>query len=345
MGMAEGKDLEEARTGLLAQIGTTANASEEAENQRLKQVEAGAPTNAFGGLRDRTEIDFPYPEWRLQRAALKEYRRTLEEFRQTGAVAEKELGDFCHLINPPNLPGIVFLAYCAACEEIERWQEEQAKPEVPFSRSDALGGDAQPEPEEQESERDRAEDDENAAEDEEGAEGREREADAARLRTLLEERRRLGRAQEVLSPERPVRVSAAVEPVRTPVILRGVEFEPHAPGHWTRRDPRLPQLDIAPPPADLPAADDQTETLLNAIIGECHFLMREVAFRSLCQEQAAEDRVNWVGAALRMAETGAKVAKSVARLRHGPKIQESHHKVTVENKVAVVAQGGGGPSL
>ena len=136
--MAEGMTLTEARAGLLAQIGARAKALEEPENQSLEQLEASV--DAFNGLRDRTETDFPNPEWRLQRAALKEYRRTLEEFRQTGAVAEKELGDFCHLINPPNLPGIVFLAYCAACEEIERWQEEQAKPEVPFSRSDALGG-------------------------------------------------------------------------------------------------------------------------------------------------------------------------------------------------------------
>lgn len=341
--MAEGKALEQARTGLSTQI-ATANAPEEAENQRVEQADPVAAEGCFDGLRDRAENQFPYPEGRLRCAAAREYRRTLEEFRQTGAVAEKELGDFCHLINPPNLPGIVFLAYCAACEEIERWQEEQAKPEVPCSRSDALAEHAQPELEEEESGRDGAEDDKNAGEDEEEAEGREREDDAAMLRRLLEERRRLGQAQEVLSPEPPAYIPVVVEPVRTPVILRGVEFEPHAPGHWTRRDPRLPQLDIAPPPAELPAADDQTETLLNAIIGECHFLMREVAFRSLCQEQAAEDRVNWVGAALRMAETGAKVAKSVARLRHGPKIQESHHKVTVENKVAVVAQGGGGPT-
>ncbi|HEX3945054.1 MAG TPA: hypothetical protein VHW69_13290 [Rhizomicrobium sp.] len=237
----------------------------------------------------------------------------------------------------------MFLAYCGACEEIERWQNEQVKPEGACSPSDILGKDAQAEPEEEESERDGAEDDENAVEDEQEADGREREDDAATLRNLLE-RRRVGTAQKVPVPEPPACVPAVVEPVRMPVLLRGVKFDADVPGRWTRHEPAVPQLDIDPPLQALPAADAQTETLLNAIIGECHFLMREVAFRSMCQAGVAEDRVNWVNTAMRLAETGAKVAKSVGRLRHGPEVRQSHHDFTVTNKVAVVAQGGGGPT-
>ena len=78
------------------------------------------------------------------------------------------------------------------------------------------------------------------------------------------------------------------------------------------------------------------------MIGECHFLMREVAFRSMCQAQVLEDRMRWVDAAMRLATTGADVAKGVARLRHGPQIKETRQTVVVENKVIAVAQGGGG---
>jgi hypothetical protein len=64
-----------------------------------------------------------------------------------------------------------------------------------------------------------------------------------------------------------------------------------------------------------PMPDDETEALLNAIIGEMHFNMREIAFRSMCQVKDLNDRMEWVNATMKMAECGAKVAESVARLR------------------------------
>jgi hypothetical protein len=139
----------------------------------------------------------------------------------------------------------------------------------------------------------------------------------------------------------PAPMSAVARPVG---LLRGVAFDPDVPGRNTRFEPTISQLDVAPPPARLPEADDHTETLLNAMIGECHFLMREVAFPSLCHARVADDRLNWVEKAMDLAKTGAIVAKAVARLRHGPAVRESHQKITVENKVAVV-QGGGGCAI
>jgi hypothetical protein len=124
-------------------------------------------------------------------------------------------------------------------------------------------------------------------------------------------------------------------------LLRGISFDPDVPGRDARFEPAIPQLDVTPEPDQLPASDDQTEGLLNAMIGECHFLMRAVAFPSMCHARVADDRLTWMGKAMQLAETGATVAKAVARLRHGPTIRESHQKITVENKVAVV-QGGGG---
>jgi hypothetical protein len=124
-------------------------------------------------------------------------------------------------------------------------------------------------------------------------------------------------------------------------LLRGVAFDPDVPGRDARYEPAIPQLDLALRPEALSASDDETEALLNAIIGECHFYMREVAFPSMCHARVADDRLHWLGKAMQLAETGARVAKAVARLRHGPTVRESHQKITVENKLAVL-QGGGG---
>ncbi|HUJ47307.1 MAG TPA: hypothetical protein VLV55_09265, partial [Rhizomicrobium sp.] len=53
------------------------------------------------------------------------------------------------------------------------------------------------------------------------------------------------------------------------------------------------------------------------MIGELHFHMKEVAFRSMCQAGDLGDRMDWVNATIRLAEAGAKVADSVTGLRSG----------------------------
>ena len=67
-----------------------------------------------------------------------------------------------------------------------------------------------------------------------------------------------------------------------------------------------------------PLAVHDTEQLLNGLIGECGFLMREVAFRCIIQSAGVEDRLAFMRSAMSFAETGAKVADSVARLRAIP---------------------------
>ena len=82
------------------------------------------------------------------------------------------------------------------------------------------------------------------------------------------------------------------------------------------------------------------------MIGECHFLMREVVFHSICNSTDHAERVDWVNSAMRMAETGAKVADSVGRLRNGPQITQTAHRMTVEKIIATTGAptgpGGGG---
>ena len=125
-------------------------------------------------------------------------------------------------------------------------------------------------------------------------------------------------------------------------MLRGVPFDPDALGRYARWEPAIPQLELVPVPENLPAVDDQTQALLNAIIGECHFYMRAVTFPSLCHARIADDRMGWVSKAVQLAETGAKVGKAVARLRHGPGVKETRHTTTIVQNRLESGQGGGG---
>jgi len=81
-----------------------------------------------------------------------------------------------------------------------------------------------------------------------------------------------------------------------------------------RRQVRLADERADGAEADKPAPPD-TETLLNALIVECHALLRDVAFRSACLTPDADERIRFLTAAQNLATTGANVGKVVARLR------------------------------
>jgi hypothetical protein len=94
-----------------------------------------------------------------------------------------------------------------------------------------------------------------------------------------------------------------------------------APLRQAHRVPPLsfePQLSrIAHPQApDVRDAAD-TESILNGLIAECHFLMREVAFRTICDSRDPLDRLRFLDVTLGMMKAGARVGDTVARLRHG----------------------------
>ncbi|HEY8696950.1 MAG TPA: hypothetical protein VIM02_04985 [Rhizomicrobium sp.] len=127
-------------------------------------------------------------------------------------------------------------------------------------------------------------------------------------------------------------------PERVP--LRGELFQPDAPGLYPFSRPtselKLSREDVLP-------RDGETHLLLNAIIGECHFLMREVTFRSLCRATELEDRMTWLTASMKLAETGARVGDSVARLLNGPEIRHTQHTQMIQHgQVAAVANAASG---
>jgi hypothetical protein len=87
-----------------------------------------------------------------------------------------------------------------------------------------------------------------------------------------------------------------------------------------------------------------TEDLLNGLIGECHFLMREVAFRSMCQCSDPQDRMLFMNSAMNCAKTGAEIGNAVVRLRGGSVTSETVHTMRVErvDRTMSSAEGGGG---
>jgi hypothetical protein len=99
-------------------------------------------------------------------------------------------------------------------------------------------------------------------------------------------------------------------PLNYPATERPEMPDLDVPGRLPEDNPRL----IRRPPE----TSDDTELLLNAMIGECHFMMREVGFRCIIQTSDAQERMQFMNSVMSFARVGAKVAKSVARLRTAP---------------------------
>ena len=114
--------------------------------------------------------------------------------------------------------------------------------------------------------------------------------------------------------------------------------KPSPKPYSTKRHVRLPMppVELVAPAREAPPPD--TETLLNALIAECRFLMHEVAFHSMRLTPDADDRLRFMSAAESMAITGAKVGESVAKLRGGTTVvEERRQHMLVEHVQRVVA--------
>ncbi|MBV9570407.1 MAG: hypothetical protein JO056_04110 [Alphaproteobacteria bacterium] len=196
-----------------------------------------------------------------------------------------------------------------------------------------------------EEEDDEEDDDEDESEDSSGESSEELREPSPTSRVIGELRQRI-EAQKARIAEPPAVPQRIASQSAKPAValLRGVAFDPAVPSRMNKYDSGVPQLELAPLPDQLPPDGAQTEALLNAIIGECHFMMREVAFRSMCQADVLEDRRIWANTAMDFARTGAKVANSVAGLRHGVGVKETRHTTIIQNQVAAQVVGGGGPS-
>jgi len=227
---------------------------------------------------------------------------------------EKEWEDFAHLTNPPNLQLLVHDAHCQAVAAIEDWQngeEERRRVEESQARRAA----------------------ELLAWEEER-----RVADIRQWETFKQR----GPEDDERDLREAARLVAFARPPEPPLPqLRGVEFDARAPSKLSSYQDDGPLLDLERPEAPTLPPDLETEAMLRAMIGECHFLMREVSFRSMCQARVLEDRRDWVETSMKLAKTGASVAKAIGKLRHGSQAKQTHQH-TIITKVVAAAQAGGG---
>jgi len=205
----------------------------------------------------RTE-DFHGVPAHMRVAARDEFNRTIREFRETGAAAQRTLQDFAHVINPPGADEFAYGAHRAALRKIRVWKESLA------------------------TEQDRV-------------------VDVPEIQPAI-----VNECEEPTAPEGSI-------------ALRGETVDLEVTRHRPWTEPNIvAKLSVSEETRRIfrhPMPEDETEALLNAMIGEMHFNMREVGFRSMCQTKDLGDRMEWVNATIKMAECGAKVAESVARLR------------------------------
>jgi hypothetical protein len=142
--------------------------------------------------------------------------------------------------------------------------------------------------------------------------------------------------EEVARQEEPAPVRAAPDPVRRPAAPRPPVIR--LPDRLPEDDPWTVQRKPAAAPAD-------TETLLNGLIDECGFLMREVALRMMLGSNTMEGQIAFMDRAMQLAETGAKVGDTVGRLRGGQPASETRQRVIVERVERREGEGEGVPSI
>jgi hypothetical protein len=119
---------------------------------------------------------------------------------------------------------------------------------------------------------------------------------------------------------------------RLPVATadEAAQMVPMHPSPMSAFNEPLPELAVSAAPGEADHAA-QTEDLLNGLIGECHYLMREVAFRSICQCADPNDRMQFMRTAMEFAKTGAEVANAVVHLRGGAVTSETRQTIRVEH--------------
>ncbi len=118
--------------------------------------------------------------------------------------------------------------------------------------------------------------------------------------------------------------------------------DPNAPRELTSDE--APDLGDAPkanapfsvaPPAIRRAAE--TEDLLNGLIAECHYLMREVAMPSAVGTGWEQTRGRFLSQAMNLATTGAEVAGAIAKLRISDRVSPAAQERIIDAVAKTIA--------
>ncbi len=121
--------------------------------------------------------------------------------------------------------------------------------------------------------------------------------------------------------------------VRTDAAANGGMVPPKVSGEGRHGAVRLVPAKAPPQPRD-------TESALNGLIAECHFLMHEIAYHAACLTYDPVDRISYLTAAQNLALTGAKVGETVAKLRTGVAVETRRHELVYTHVQASSLQTG-----
>jgi hypothetical protein len=102
-------------------------------------------------------------------------------------------------------------------------------------------------------------------------------------------------------------------------------------GDFFADEQRLVRLADTPAKSETPRV--QTEALLNGLIEDCRFLIREVVYHSARLTPDAGHRMQFLASAEKLAITGAQIARSIAKLRQDrpPEPEENRYRMIIEH--------------
>lgn len=154
--------------------------------------------------------------------------------------------------------------------------------------------------------------------------------------------------EENLDGEAADTAPAGAGPQWQPIALNGAKLQRMraSPGVTTVPELGLTRRDLSTRDTDIIRPDPvaaKAEEMLTKLIFECHFMMKEVAFRSMCQCIDPTDRRRFMDSAMDFAKTGAEVAGAIAVLRGGSPVRETRQRIVIERleSVPVSAMGRG----
>ena len=281
------------------------------------EEEAPAP-DALGPPLKRLDDMIRVKDGRCRLSARDAYNQTIQEFRETGKYTEKTWEDFDHIVNPPGAQAEAYQAYWDATEDIDAWQEKH-----PGIRPNEALDDANVSEEIDEADLDRSSDETPSAEP--VFPGQNAGADKA-AEPNQENSPHTDESKESSLPAR--------HSVLEPVAIRGEVFDPKVRSREAFDYGAATELDLRRAPSEYPPAgssDEETQGWLNAILGECHFLMHEVVFRSICASNQLQDRLGLIDRSLEIARTGAEVGKAIAEFKASrPAVRKTSRRATLE---------------
>lgn len=88
---------------------------------------------------------------------------------------------------------------------------------------------------------------------------------------------------------------------------------------------------FASPPDGYVDRSGGTEDLLNGLIAECHYWMRDLVMPTACRTRDANVRRDFVNTAMEFAVTGARVGEAIAKLRAAGQVTELRQRHVVEH--------------